>query len=90
MMLADDECNAGVPVIVMDLGSCREVIENRQTGLLVTMFTKAVQSLGKLGNINREACREHVRQRFSINTMVAGYERVDAKILDQQASKHDS
>ena len=81
---------AGVPVIAMDLGSCREVIEDGQTGFLVNNVHEAVQSLGKLGNINREACREHVRQRFSINTMVAGYERVYAKILDQQTSKHDS
>lgn len=78
---------AGVPVIAMDLGSCREVIEDGQTGFLVNNVHEAVQSLRKLGNINREACREHVQQRFSIDAMVAGYERVYDEIFDQQTNK---
>ncbi len=78
---------AGVPVIAMNLGSCREVIEDGQTGFLVNNVHEAVQSLRKLGEIDRTACREHVQQRFSIDTMVAGYERVYAKIFDQQTNK---
>ena len=78
---------AGVPVIAMDLGSCREVIEDGQTGFLVNNVSEAVQALPKLPEIDRAACREHVQQRFSIDTMVAAYERVYDKIFDQETKR---
>ena len=39
---------AGVPVIAMDLGSCREVIKDRETGFLVNNVAEAVQALGRI------------------------------------------
>ena len=75
---------AGVPVIAMDLGSCREVIEDGRTGFLVNNVKEAVQALQKLPEIDRAACREHVEQRFSIDTMIDGYERVYDKIFDYE------
>src|SRR5580700_5984962 len=59
---------AGVPVIAMDLGSCREVIEDGRTGFLVDDVNQAVEALARLAEIDRSACRERVRQRFSIET----------------------
>ena len=44
---------AGVPVIAMDLGSCREVIEDGRTGFLVNNVNEAVQALQKLPEIDR-------------------------------------
>jgi glycosyltransferase involved in cell wall biosynthesis len=67
---------AGVPVIAMDLGSCREVIEDGQTGFLVHNVREAIQVLGRLSEIDRDACRRRVEHCFSIETMVKAYERV--------------
>src|SRR5271166_1656467 len=67
---------AGVPVIAMDLGSCREVIKEGQTGFLVNNVNEAVGALGRISEIDRPACRRRVRQHFSIETMVEAYERV--------------
>jgi glycosyltransferase involved in cell wall biosynthesis len=78
---------AGVPVIAMDLGSCREVIEDGQTGFLVNNVSEAVQALQKIPEIDHTACRRHVQQHFSIDTMVEGYERVYNKIFDQESKK---
>ena len=78
---------AGVPVIAMDLGSCREVIDDGRTGFLVNNVNEAVQALQELANVDRTVCREHVQNRFSINTMVDGYERVYDEVFDQQANK---
>ncbi len=78
---------AGVPVIAMDLGSCREVIKDGRTGFLVNNVNEAVHALQKLPEITRTACREHVQQRFSIDTMVDAYERVYHKIFDQEAKR---
>jgi glycosyltransferase involved in cell wall biosynthesis len=44
---------AGVPVIAMDLGSCREVIEEGRTGFLVHNPREAVQRLQNLAEIDR-------------------------------------
>ena len=73
---------AGIPVIAMDLGSCREVIADGQTGFLVNDVDEAVQAIQKLSIIDRAVCRGRVQQRFSIATMVDGYERVYQEILE--------
>ena len=62
----------------MDLGSCREVIKDGVTGLLVNNVNEAVSALERLSEIDRRACRQRVEQHFSIETMVDGYERVYA------------
>ncbi len=73
---------AGVPVIAMDLGSCREVIEHEQTGFLVSTVNEAVHALKRVGEIDPQACRTRVQKRFSVLTMVEAYERVYARIFD--------
>jgi glycosyltransferase involved in cell wall biosynthesis len=78
---------AGVPVIAMDLGSCREVIEDGRTGFLVKNTGQAVQALERISAINGAVCRQRVEQRFSIETMVGAYERVYATIFDLEAKK---
>ena len=78
---------AGVPVIAMDLGSCREVIEHGHTGFLVKDVNEAVLALQGIAGIDRQVCRDRVQQRFSIETMVAGYERVYATIFDREGRK---
>ncbi len=72
---------AGVPVVAMDLGSCREVIEDTVTGFLVDGVAKAVEALQRVSTIDEDACSMRVRDRFSIATMVEGYERVYATIF---------
>lgn len=72
---------AGVPVIAMDLGSCREVIEDGGTGFLVRNVAEAVAAVGRVSEIDRTACRQRVQERFSIDTMIDGYERVYAQIF---------
>jgi glycosyltransferase involved in cell wall biosynthesis len=79
--------SAGVPVIAMDLGSCREVIKDGETGVLVASVEQAVQAVGRVHAIDRSACRRRVQHCFSIETMVAAYERVYAAIFDLEARK---
>ena len=82
------EANAtGVPVIAMDLGSCREVVEDGQTGFLVNTPEQAVQALDRLAEIDRRACRRRVEKHFSIASMVAAYEHVYARIFELEESK---
>lgn len=78
---------AGVPVIAMDLGSCREVIKDGETGFLVNNVDQAVQALQRVSQIDRDLCRRRVQQCFSIETMVASYERVYQTIFELEATR---
>jgi glycosyltransferase involved in cell wall biosynthesis len=78
---------AGVPVIAMDLGSCREVIADKQTGFLVNNVDEAVEAVGKIDSIDRKKCRQHVEENFTIDRMVEGYERVYEEIFKREAKK---
>ncbi|MDF1812921.1 MAG: glycosyltransferase family 4 protein [Verrucomicrobiales bacterium] len=74
---------AGVPVIAMDRGSCREVIADGETGFLVNSTTEAIDAVNRLSLIDRKNCRLRVQTHFSIETMVSGYEQVYRKIFEQ-------
>ena len=78
---------AGVPVIAMDLGSCREVIEEGVTGFLVNGAEDAARAVKRVDEIDGSACRSRVQERFSIDTMVAGYERVYSTIFELESRK---
>ena len=73
---------AGVPVVAMDLGSCREVIRDGQTGFLVHSIPQAVEILGRISEIDSGECRRRVEECFSIDSMVDGYERVYSTIFE--------
>ncbi|MHC4497766.1 MAG: glycosyltransferase, partial [Planctomycetota bacterium] len=79
---------AGVPVIAMDLGSCREVIADGQTGYLVNNVDEAVQAVEKIDNIDRKQCRRRVEENFTIDRMVSNYEKVYAEIFSGEQEKN--
>jgi glycosyltransferase involved in cell wall biosynthesis len=78
---------AGVPVIAMDLGSCREVIADKETGYLVNNVDEAVEAVGKIEQIDRSKCRQRVEENFTIDCMAAGYEKVYEEIFRREEQK---
>jgi glycosyltransferase involved in cell wall biosynthesis len=78
---------AGVPVIAMDLGSCREVIADKQTGYLVNNVDEAAEAVGKIDRIDRKKCRQRVEENFTIDKMVEGYEKVYMEIFRREEQK---
>jgi len=78
---------AGVPVIAMDLGSCREVIADKETGYLVNNVDEAVEAIGKIEQIDRKKCRQRVEENFTIDKMVKGYEKVYEEIFRWEEQK---
>ena len=75
---------AGVPVIAMDNGSCREVVAHEKTGFLVNSADEAVSRLEHIEKIDPQTCRTHVEKNFSIEKMVRGYEEVYEKIFEKE------
>jgi len=78
---------AGVPVIAMDLGSCREVIVDGTMGFLIKDVDGAVEAVGNIPGISRKACRRRVEENFSLDIMVENYEKVYRQIFQLEASK---
>ncbi|MCP4261946.1 MAG: glycosyltransferase family 4 protein [Planctomycetes bacterium] len=78
---------AGVPVIAMDLGSCREVIADKETGYLVNNVEEAVEAVGKIDQIDRKKCLQRVEENFTIDCMAAGYEKVYEEIFRREEQK---
>lgn len=74
----------GTPVIVFDRGSAREVIKDGKTGFIVKNLRGMVQAIKKIDQIDREECRKWVKERFTMEKMIDGYEEIFYKILKRK------
>ena len=63
----------GTPVIATRRGSMPELIDDGVTGFLVDTVEQAVAAIGRIGEIDRAACRRAVVERFSVDRMADGY-----------------
>jgi glycosyltransferase involved in cell wall biosynthesis len=71
----------GTPVIAFRRGSMPEVIEDGVTGYLVDDVGAAVEAVGRLGALDRSACRARAARPFDVERMVDGYLRVYEHVL---------
>jgi glycosyltransferase involved in cell wall biosynthesis len=63
----------GTPVVGCPQGAAPEIVEHGITGFLVDTDEELVAGLLALGRIDRSVCRQHARERFSVQRMVEGY-----------------
>ena len=71
----------GTPVIAYNKGSMPELIEHGVTGFLVDSFEEAVDAIGRIGEIDRAACRRAVEARFTVERMAENYLALYERIL---------
>ena len=71
----------GTPVIARGLGSVPEVVAHGETGFVVADVDGAVAAIGRLGEIDREACRRRAERCFSVDRMVENYLELYAQII---------
>lgn len=82
---------AGTPVIAYRKGACPELVRDSLTGFLVEDEEEMVAKIAEVGTLDRRACRDHVQQHFTLETMVKGYEDAYSKTIamwQQQVGKH--
>jgi glycosyltransferase involved in cell wall biosynthesis len=71
----------GTPVIAFNRGSMPELIDHGVTGFLVDSHEAAVDAIGRIGEIDRSACRKAVLERFAIDSMADRYVDLYRKVL---------
>lgn len=71
----------GTPVIAYNRGSMPELIEDGVTGFLVDTLDEAIDAIGRVGTIDRAACRRRVVERFSVEAMAAKYHSLYESVL---------
>lgn len=73
----------GTPVIAFNRGSAREVIKDGKTGFVVKNIREMAKAIKKINKIKREDCRNWVEENWTIEKMVAHYEKVFYEILSK-------
>jgi glycosyltransferase involved in cell wall biosynthesis len=71
----------GTPVVATPRGSVPEVVVDGETGFIVGVedyASEAAAAIERVAEIDPDACRTRVRERFSKEAMVQGYERAFA------------
>jgi glycosyltransferase involved in cell wall biosynthesis len=74
----------GTPVIAFDRGSMPELIENSKSGFLVGSLEEAVETVGRIKEIDRAYCRCHVKRHFTVDRMIDEYIQVYEMILEDR------
>lgn len=74
----------GTPVIAIDRGSMRELIQDGKTGFLVANTDEAVDRVSKIDRIDRRKCRTWVENHFTQAQMVEKYLQVYKMILEEE------
>jgi glycosyltransferase involved in cell wall biosynthesis len=63
----------GTPVVVTPCGAAPEIVEHDRTGFVVADEAAMVAAVGRLGGIDRQACRRRVVRHFSTTRMVEAH-----------------
>jgi glycosyltransferase involved in cell wall biosynthesis len=77
----------GTPVIAWRRGSVPEVIEDGVTGFIVEDEPGAVRAVGRLGALERAACRREFERRFTAGRMAADYVGVYERLVARHGNR---
>jgi glycosyltransferase involved in cell wall biosynthesis len=71
----------GTPVIAWRNGSVPEVVADGETGFIVDSVDEMAAAVDRVGELDPHVMRSRVKELFSAEAMVAGYERVYQRVL---------
>ncbi len=88
LVMIESMCT-GTPVIGMNLGSVPEVIVHGKTGFICQTIEEMIAAIPKALELDRQACRDHVVDNFSITQMVNGYESAYQQVIAERMLSND-
>jgi glycosyltransferase involved in cell wall biosynthesis len=72
----------GTPVIAYARGSVPEIVEDGETGFLVSSIDEAADAVSRVASLDRRRCRATFENRFSTNRMCSDYLAIYRKVLE--------
>jgi glycosyltransferase involved in cell wall biosynthesis len=75
-MVMIESMACGTPVVALDSGAVREVIDSGVSGIVCEHPSELADAVRRMDEIDPAACRRHVVERFDVSAMTQGY--VDA------------
>lgn len=79
----------GTPVIALNRASVPEIVIDGETGFICESVDEMARAAGSIDKINRQACRNHTVEKFSVEVMVRNYERVYEQIVEDFRRRFD-
>src|SRR5215217_6413229 len=73
----------GTPVVAWRNGSVPEVVANGETGFIVESVDEMAAAVDRVGDLDPQVMRARVKEQFSAEAMVAGYERIYQQVLTE-------
>jgi glycosyltransferase involved in cell wall biosynthesis len=73
--------SCGAPIIAFRRGSVSEVVADGKTGFIVDSTAEMIEAVENLDKLNRQDCRRHVEQHFTVDQMVTNYETVLSQLV---------
>lgn len=86
-MVVAEALAVGTPVIALRRGAMPELIRHGTTGFLCDDEDAMVDAVGRIGEIDRAACRSEAEQRFDVERLLDDYERLYAEVLERAAPR---
>lgn len=72
-LVAMEALACGTPVITSGAGALADIVEHGRTGFVVADEAEMAAAIGRLGDIDRAACRRTAEQRFGARRMTDAY-----------------
>ncbi|OGN03116.1 MAG: hypothetical protein A2655_00725 [Candidatus Yanofskybacteria bacterium RIFCSPHIGHO2_01_FULL_43_42] len=76
--------SCGTPVIGFDNGSVLEIVRHGETGFVVNDVDGMIDAIRHINDIDRTKVRKRAEMYFSLDKMVAGYEKIYRRILSDR------
>jgi glycosyltransferase involved in cell wall biosynthesis len=71
----------GTPVLAFNRGAMKEIIDPGKTGILCASVAEMATAVGKIGSLDRKACRASIESRFSPDMIATDYEKIYMEML---------
>jgi len=80
-LVVAEALSCGCPVVAMAKGAATELVKDSETGFLCQTVDEMIEKVKRVGEIERNKCREYAVANFSIKRMAEEYEKLYFKIL---------